>query len=167
MAKTSAGILAYRLREGRLEVFLVHPGGPFWARKDLGAWSIPKGELTGPEDPLAAAVREFREETGFEVEGPFAALAPRKQPGGKIVHAWAVESDFDPGEIRSNTFLLEWPRGSGRQKEFPEIDRAEWFDLEEAKRRILPGHAGFLDELAQMLEHGPPSAPSSSSPRSA
>lgn len=148
MPKTSAGLLVYRLREGRLQVFLVHPGGPFWARKDLGAWSLPKGEFTEPEDPLEAARREFQEETGFDLEGPFEPLTPRRQSTGKIVHAWAVEGDLDPRHVRSNTFLLEWPKGSGRQKEFPEIDRADWFDLEEAKRHILPGQAGFLDELA-------------------
>lgn len=154
MPKTSAGLLVYRLREGRLQVFLAHPGGPFWARKDLGAWSLPKGEFIEPEDPLEAARREFQEETGFDLEGPFEPLTPRKQSTGKIVHAWAVEGDFDPRQIRSNTFLLEWPKGSGRQKEFPEIDRADWFDLEEAKRRILPGQAGFLDELAALREVG-------------
>jgi predicted NUDIX family NTP pyrophosphohydrolase len=151
MPKTSAGVIVYRIREGGLEVFLVHPGGPFWARKDLGSWSIPKGEFTAPEDPLEAAIRELKEETGYEVEGPFVPLAPRKQPGGKTVHAWAAEGDLDPRHVRSNTFSLEWPRGSGRQKEFPEVDRAEWFDLAEAKRRILPGQAGFLDELAGLV----------------
>ncbi|HEV2855848.1 MAG TPA: NUDIX domain-containing protein [Thermoanaerobaculia bacterium] len=151
MPKTSAGVIVYRIREGALEVFLVHPGGPFWARKDLGSWSIPKGEFTAPEDPLEAALRELKEETGYEVEGPFVPLAPRKQPGGKTVHAWAVEGDLDPRQIRSNTFFLEWPKGSGRRKEFPEVDRAEWFDLSEAKRRILPGQAGFLDDLAALV----------------
>jgi predicted NUDIX family NTP pyrophosphohydrolase len=151
MPKTSAGILVYRLREGRLEVFLVHPGGPFWAKRDLGAWSIPKGEFSEPEDPLAAAVRELQEETGFSLDGPFEPLTPRKQPGGKIVHAWAAEGDLDPRQIRSNTFLLEWPKGSGRQKEFPEVDRAEWFELAEARQRILPGHVGFLEELSDLL----------------
>jgi predicted NUDIX family NTP pyrophosphohydrolase len=154
MPKTSAGILLYRHGEGGLEIFLVHPGGPFWARKDLGAWSIPKGEFTEPEDPLDAAVREFQEETGCGLEGPFEPLAPRKQAGGKIVHAWAVEGDLDSRQVRSNTFLLEWPRGSGRQKEFPEIDRAEWFDVEEARRRILPGQAGFLDEIVALATSG-------------
>jgi predicted NUDIX family NTP pyrophosphohydrolase len=147
MPKTSAGLLLYRRQEGRLEVFLVHPGGPFWARKDLGAWSIPKGEFSAPEEPLAAAIREFQEETGLTIDGAFLPLPERTQRGGKIVHAWAVEGDLDPGQIRSNTFLLEWPRGSGRQKEFPEVDRAEWFELPEAKRRILAGQAGFLDDL--------------------
>jgi len=151
MPKTSAGLLVYRLREGRLEVLLVHPGGPFWARKDLGAWSIPKGEFAEPEEPLAAAVREFQEETGSTIDGTFLPLPPRKQSGGKIVHAWAVEGDLDPGQIRSNTFLLEWPKGSGRRKEFPEVDRAEWFEIPEAKRRILAGQAGFLDDLRELL----------------
>jgi predicted NUDIX family NTP pyrophosphohydrolase len=149
--KTSAGLLVYRLREGRLEVFLVHPGGPFWARKDLGAWSIPKGEFSAPEDPLAAAIREFQEETGLTIQGAFLPLPPRKQPGGKIVLAWTIEGDLDPGQIRSNTFLLEWPKGSGRQKEFPEVDRADWFEIPEAKRRILAGHLGFLDDLCERL----------------
>lgn len=155
MPKTSAGLLVYRRQEDRLEVFLVHPGGPFWARKDLGAWSIPKGEFTEPESPLEAAIRESQEETGCDIEGPFEPLTSRKQPGGKIVHAWAVEGDLDPRQIKSNTFLLEWPKGSGRQKEFPEIDRAEWFEIEEARRRILPGHLGFLDELAELLDSYP------------
>jgi predicted NUDIX family NTP pyrophosphohydrolase len=151
MPKTSAGLLVYRLREGRLEVFLVHPGGPFWARKDLGAWSIPKGEFTAPEEPLAAAIREFREETGFPIQGDFLPLPPRTQPGGKIVLAWAVEGDLDPGQIQSNTFLLEWPKGSGRRQEIPEVDRAEWFGIPEAKRRILAGQAGLLDDLCDRL----------------
>ena len=151
MPKTSAGLLVYRLREGRLEVFLAHPGGPFWARKDLGAWSIPKGEFAEPEEPLAAAIREFQEETGSTIDGTFLPLPPRKQPGGKIVLAWAVKGDLDPRQIRSNTFLLEWPKGSGRRKEFPEVDRAEWFEIPEAKRRILVGQAGLLDDLCERL----------------
>ncbi len=151
MPKTSAGLVVYRIQEGRLEIFLVHPGGPFWARKDAGAWSIPKGEFIDPEDPLEAARREFREETGHEIDGSFLPLTPRKQAGGKTVHAWAVQGDIDPERVRSNTFTMEWPRGSGRQKEFPEVDRAEWFEVEEARRRILPGQAGFLDELTDRL----------------
>ena len=146
-AKTSAAILPYRFSSGRLEVFLVHPGGPFWARKDLGAWSLSKGEFEPPEDPLDAAKREFTEETGFEVTGVLRPLTPRKQPSGKTVHAWAVEAAYDPELVRSNTFQMEWPRGSGRQQEFPEIDRAAWFDIDEARRRLLPGHVPFLDEL--------------------
>jgi len=119
VAKQSAGLLLYRRPAGRLQVLLVHPGGPFWRKKDLGAWSIPKGEFAAGEDALAAATREFHEETGLEVAGPFTPLAPVKQPGGKIVHAWAVEGDFDPRALRSNTFSLEWPPRSGRQQEFP------------------------------------------------
>ncbi|MFY9819902.1 MAG: NUDIX domain-containing protein [Thermoanaerobaculia bacterium] len=158
MPKTSAGLLLYRHRKGRLEVFLVHPGGPFWARKDLGAWSIPKGEFSAPEEPLAAAIREFQEETGFPITGTFLPLTPRKQTGGKVVLAWAVEGDVDPEQVRSNTFLLEWPKGSTRQKEFPEVDRAEWFEIPEARRRILPGQAGFLDELGEFAPVAPAEA---------
>jgi len=146
-SRTSAAILPYRVSNGQLEVFLVHPGGPFWAKKDLGAWSLAKGEVGPSEDPLAAARREFMEETGFEVTGALTPLTPRKQPSGKTVHAWAVEAVYDPEQVRSNTFQMEWPRGSGRQSEFPEIDRAAWFDLDEARRRLLPGHVPFLDEL--------------------
>jgi predicted NUDIX family NTP pyrophosphohydrolase len=147
MAKTSAGLLLYRRAAAGLQVLLVHPGGPFWQRKDLGAWSIPKGEVTPGEEPLAAARREFREETGFEVSGPVVPLGHLRQPGGKTVHAWAMDGDADPGTLRSNTFSLEWPRGSGNVQAFPEVDRAEWFDLPEARRRILPGQAAFLDAL--------------------
>lgn len=154
-AKTSAGLLLYRYRQGVLEVLLVHPGGPFWARKDDGAWSIPKGEFTGPEDPLDAAKREVREETGFDIQGTGLPLTPQKQPGGKTVYAWAIEADVDPSRIRSNTFELEWPRGSGRQRQFPEIDRAAWFTIDEARRRILRGQTPFLDELARLLSLEP------------
>jgi predicted NUDIX family NTP pyrophosphohydrolase len=143
--------MVYRIREGRLEIFLVHPGGPFWARKDAGAWSIPKGEFSESEDPLEAAQREFQEETGHGIEGPFLPLKPIQQKGGKIVHAWTVQGEIDPERIQSNTFTMEWPKGSGRQKEFPEVDRAEWFEVEEARRRILSGQAGFLDELINRL----------------
>jgi predicted NUDIX family NTP pyrophosphohydrolase len=152
MPKTSAGLLLYRLTDRRLEVLLVHPGGPFWANKDLGAWSIPKGETTDGEDLLAAARREFREETGSAVEGPTFALGQLRQRGGKIVHAWAVRGDLDPGGLRSNDFEMEWPRGSGEMRPFPEVDRAAWFDLAEARRRIAPGQAGFLDALVAHLE---------------
>jgi predicted NUDIX family NTP pyrophosphohydrolase len=151
-ARRSAGLLLYRRPAGRLEVLLVHPGGPFWQKKDLGAWSIPKGELADGEDALAAARREFREETGREVAGPFVPLTPVKQPGGKIVHAWAVEGDFDPRALTSNTFSLEWPPRSGRHREFPEVDRAAWFDLDEAKRRINRGQAPLLDELEHLTQ---------------
>ena len=149
--KQSAGLLLYRRPARRLQVLLVHPGGPFWQKKDLGAWSIPKGEFAAGEDALAAATREFHEETGLEVAGPLTPLTPVKQPGGKTVHAWAVEGDFDPRALRSNTFSLEWPPRSGRQQEFPEVDRAAWFDFDEAKRRINRGQAALLAELEQLL----------------
>lgn len=145
--KLSAGLLLYRRRGDVLEVFLVHPGGPFWAKKDLGAWSIPKGELAEGEDPLAAAKREFTEETGFPIEGEFRPLKPLRQPSGKTVAAWAVEGDCDPAELRSNTFEMEWPPKSGKRQAFPEVDRAAWFSIEEARERILAGQAPFLDEL--------------------
>jgi len=151
MPKQSAGLLLYRWREGRLEVFLVHPGGPFWRRKEAGAWSIPKGELSPGEDPLAAARREFAEETGFSVQGEFVPLAPVTQAGGKVVHAWAVEGELDPEKIKSNTFTLEWPPSSGREQEFPEVDRAAWFGLEEARDKINPAQRRLLEELAGKL----------------
>lgn len=133
------------------EVLLVHPGGPFWARKDDGAWSLPKGEFTG-EDPLAAAIREFEEETGVRPKGEFIPLEPLKQPGGKVVFAWAVCSDFDPASLKSNRFSMEWPPRSGRRQEFPEVDRAEWFGMEAAWRKILAGQAGFLDQLIRYVD---------------
>lgn len=152
MPKISAGVLLYRSTDRGLEVLLVHPGGPYWANKDLGSWSIPKGEATEGEDLLAAAHREFREETGASAEGPVFALGKLRQRSGKIVHAWAVQGDFDPHVLHSNTFELEWPRGSGEMRAFPEVDRAAWFDLTEARRRILPGQAGFLDALVDHLK---------------
>jgi predicted NUDIX family NTP pyrophosphohydrolase len=151
MAATSAGLLCYRSSRNGLEVLLVHPGGPFWAKRDLGAWSIPKGETEQGEDLLAAARREFSEETGSTAEGPAVALGQLRQRSGKVVHAWAVEHDFDPATLRSNTFDMEWPRGSGKRQSFPEVDRAAWFDIAEARRRILPGQAGFLDALSELL----------------
>ena len=151
--KEAAGILLYRLRDSGLEVFLVHPGGPFWTKKDAGAWSIPKGELEEGEDPLNAAKREFREETGFSVEGNFIPVTPLKQPGGKLVYAWAVERDCDAEAIKSNMFSMEWPPRSGKRAEFPEVDRAGWFTLEVAKEKILPGQVGFLDELRRTTEN--------------
>ena len=141
MPKSSAGLLLYRLP---LEVFLVHPGGPFWANKDEGSWSIPKGEFEPSEDPLAAARREFTEETGFTASGEFKRLTPLKQKSGKIVHAWAVEFDCDPTLVKSNTFVF-------KGREFPEVDRAGWFTIEEAKQKILPGQAGFLDQLNRIV----------------
>ena len=149
--KRSAGILLYRDRGGVIEVFLVHPGGPFWAKKDLGAWSLPKGEFAEGEDPLAAARRELEEETGFAIDGEFRPLRPLKQAGGKVVHAWAVEGDLDPSQLRSNTFTLEWPPKSGRMQTFPEVDRAAWFTIPEARQHILKGQADFLDQLVEML----------------
>jgi len=132
-------------------VLLVHPGGPFWARKDQGAWSIPKGEFSGDDDAFGAAVREFREETGQTVAGDFIALQPRRQAGGKLVYAWAVRSDFDPDRVKSNTFSMEWPPRSGRHATFPEIDRAAWFGLDVARLKISKGQVGFLDELESKL----------------
>jgi predicted NUDIX family NTP pyrophosphohydrolase len=144
--KTSAGILLYRDRD-QPEVFLVHPGGPFWAKKDLGAWSIPKGEFTDEEDPLTAARREFTEETGFPIDGHFRPLQPLKQSSGKIIYAWAVEGDCDAEAVKSNLFTMEWPPKSGRMQQFPEVDRAAWFRLSEARERIVKGQLGFLDQL--------------------
>jgi len=153
MSKISAGILLYRIRQGAIEVLLVHPGGPFFRSKDEGAWSIPKGESDGDDDLLAVARREFEEETGQTPSGPFIALEPIKQKGGKVVHAWAYQGDCDPAQIKSNTFSLEWPPKSGRTQEFPEIDRAGFFGLVEAKRKINPAQAALLEELAASLRH--------------
>lgn len=150
-AVTSAGLILFRGRGAALEVFLVHPGGPFFAKKDEGAWSIPKGLIEEGEDPLAAAEREFREETGCSPDGMFLPLSPVTQRGGKTVLAWAIEGDCDAAAVRSNTFTLEWPPRSGRFSDFPEVDRAAWFTLSEAKHRINPAQTAFLDELAAML----------------
>lgn len=138
----------YRRSGPELEVLLVHPGGPFWAKKDLGAWSIPKGEFEDGEEPLAAAKREFREELGAEPNGAFLELGTLVQPSRKEIIAWAVEGDFALAELRSNTFEIEWPRKSGKRKQFPEVDRAEWFGLEEAQRKILRGQVEFIERLA-------------------
>ncbi len=146
-AKLSAGILLYRIRSGMPEVFLVHPGGPFWAKKDDGAWSIPKGEFEEGDDPLETAKREFLEETGSSVSGEFAALMPRKQKSGKLIYAWAVEGDIDAASIRSNTFSMEWPPRSGKQQEFPEVDCGEWLTIPVAREKLQQGQLGFLDEL--------------------
>lgn len=143
--------MLYRRQGDKLEVLLVHPGGPFWARKNLGAWSLAKGEYQEGEDPLHAALREFFEETGHRPAGPFLPLGQRKQPSGKQILAWAAEGDWDPSSLVSNTFSMEWPRGSGTIREFPEVDRAEWFDMAEAQRRILSGQRGFLDDLCRKL----------------
>ena len=152
MPKRSAGILMYRRGPPLLEVLLVHPGGPFWAKKDLGAWSIPKGEYSEREDPLAVARREFEEETGLRVDGEFVLLGELVQPGRKIVTAFALEGDFDPSELRSNEFELEWPPRSGRKKSFPEVDRAAWFAPDEARRKILAGQAEFITRLFATLQ---------------
>jgi predicted NUDIX family NTP pyrophosphohydrolase len=151
MAKRSAGILPYRHTERGLEVFLIHPGGPFWAKKDDGAWSIAKGLYEESEAPLAAAKREFREETGFNAGGDFVALGDFKQPGGKIVSVWALEADYDPSNLKSNTFPLEWPPKSGRIAQFPEADRAGWFSIEEAGRKMLKGQVAMLVALVERL----------------
>lgn len=155
MPTTSAGLLLYRFLNSGLQVLLVHPGGPFWAHKDLGAWSIPKGEVGEGEDLLAAARREFGEETGASAEGPVVSLGQVRQRSGKIVHAWATRGDFDPRELRSNHFEMEWPRGSGELRSFPEVDRAAWFDLADARRHILPAQEPFLDALLAQVESSP------------
>ncbi|HSB22181.1 MAG TPA: NUDIX domain-containing protein [Burkholderiaceae bacterium] len=155
--KKSAGILPYRLRDGRLQVLLVHPGGPFWARKDSGAWSIGKGEYGDDENPFEAALREFEEETGHRPAGTFVPLEPIKMPSGKWVSAWAVDDAWDLTGFRSNKFPLEWPRGSGRMQAFDEVDKVQWLDLSEAATRIVPAQRGFLVQLArQVLSQGLP-----------
>jgi predicted NUDIX family NTP pyrophosphohydrolase len=151
--KKSAGLLLFRGSRASLEVVLVHPGGPFWANKDDGAWSIPKGELADDEEPLAAAIREFEEETGQQIAGEFIPLEPVKQAGGKTVLAWAVRGDFDPSQLGSSTFSMEWPRGSGRQRDFPEVDRAAWFALDVARRKINVGQSPLLDQLESVIHH--------------
>ena len=148
MSKIAAGLLLFRRSPTGPEVLLVHLGGPFWARKDLGSWSLPKGEVAPGEDRLAAALREFHEETGLEPRGKPFPLGQVKQPGGKVVHAWALEGDWEPGALKSNTFSVEWPKGSGQVRTYPEVDRAAWFDLPEARRRILGAQVPLLDVLA-------------------
>jgi len=150
MIKRSAGLLVYRMRDEDVDVFLVHPGGPFWAKKDAGAWSIPKGEFE-TEQPLVAAMREFEEETGLKISGDFIELKPVKQKGGKIVYAWAVEADFDASDIQSNMFKLEWPPKSGVMRDYPEVDRAGWFDLETAKLKMLASQTGLIEQLQEFL----------------
>ncbi len=164
MAKRSAGLLAYRRREDRLEVLLVHPGGPYWRDKDAGAWSVPKGEHGPDEDAFAAACREFGEETGWVLPAPrdgdadpaagseFFYLGETRLNSGKVVEAWAFAGEFDPATLRSNTFTFEWPRGSGRMHEYPEVDRADWFSLEAARVKMHPAQAAFLERLAAQLE---------------
>ena len=147
MAKKSAGILFFRFNNELPEVLLVHPGGPFWAKKDLGAWSVPKGELLEDEEPLAAAIREVKEELGFEAAGEFIALAPAKQKSGKIVYTWALMQDLDAEHISSNTFEMEWPPNSRKTIIIPEVDKAGWFSIEEARKKIIPGQVPILDSL--------------------
>jgi predicted NUDIX family NTP pyrophosphohydrolase len=154
--KLSAGILLYRRRGPTVEVFLVHPGGPYWVRKDDGVWSIPKGEYAEGEDPLDTARREFTEETGSHVTGSFFPLTPLTQPTGKLVSAWAVEGDLDPATVKSNSFLPEWPPHSGRRREYPEVDRGDWFDLPAASVKLQPGQRGFLDQLQKLLKDREP-----------
>jgi predicted NUDIX family NTP pyrophosphohydrolase len=149
-SKSSAGIVLYRKRHRILEIFLVHPGGPYWARKDDGAWSIPKGEYEQGEEALLAAQREFLEETGVAVNGPFLALAPVRQPSGKIITAWAVEGDLDPTRLRSNRFSLEWPPKSGVMQSFPEVDRGAWFSLVHARGKLSPGQRPLLWGLSEL-----------------
>ncbi|MGH9931301.1 MAG: NUDIX domain-containing protein [Pyrinomonadaceae bacterium] len=150
--KQSAGLLLYRLSSGKLEVLLVHPGGPFWKNKDDGSWTIPKGEFDENEDPLTAAKREFEEETGTPApSGEYIPLQPIKQRAGKMVHAWAIEAEFDSASLRSNTFSIEWPPKSGKQQEFPEIDRAAWMEPEMARRKILQAQVGLVEEVVRVV----------------
>jgi predicted NUDIX family NTP pyrophosphohydrolase len=152
MPRVSAGLLMYRIQDGKLQVLLAHPGGPFFKNKDEGAWTIPKGEIEPGEDLLEAAKREFEEEIGVTPTGPFLALTPIKQKGGKVVHAWAFKGDCDPGEIVSNTFSIEWPPRSGRRMDFPEIDRAEFYDVAVACRKIKAAQTPLIDELQGLVE---------------
>ncbi|AYK13890.1 MAG: NUDIX domain-containing protein [Methanosarcina flavescens] len=155
MSVYSYGILLFRFRNERLEVMLVHPGGPFWTKKDEGAWSIPKGLPEGHETPLDTAKREFKEETGFEVDGEFIDLGELNQPSKKIVHVWALERDLDVTSVVSNTFKLEWPKNSGKIQEFPEVDKAGWFDIELARKKIRKGQIGFIDRLMSAIDYSP------------
>ena len=159
----SAGILLYKYVNGDLHVMLVHPGGPFWAKKDDGAWSIPKGLIDENEEPVEAAKREFKEETGVDVTGELNELGAIKQPSGKLIFIWAVEQDLDVVKIVSNTFTLEWPKISGHFKEYPEIDRGAWFTIKTARVKILKGQAGFIDKLVKKLNFIPADIESNSS----
>ena len=152
MSKKSAGILLYRIKNKMLEVLLVHPGGPFWIKKDAGAWTIPKGELNVDEEPFDAAIREMKEETGIILKGNFIELTPVKQKGGKLVYAWAKEQDVDLSDIKSNEFEMEWPPKSGKKKIFPEIDKADWFDLKTAKEKMNAGQLPLIEELIIKLK---------------
>ena len=152
-SKKSAGILPYRIHKKSLEVLLAHPGGPFWKNKDLGAWSVVKGEYNEEEEPLSAAKREWQEETGIKLSGRFIPLKPIKQKSGKEIIAWAAEADIDPSHIKSNMFEIEWPPKSGKKQLFPEIDRAEWFNVKKAKEKINPAQAALIDELNEILKN--------------
>src|SRR5215216_2048252 len=149
--RKSAGILLYRVQKDIPEFFLVHPGGPFWKGKEKGAWSIPKGEYPEDEEPLHAAKREFEEETGQKISGAFIELQPVKQKGGKLVYAWALEGDIDADEIVSNTYKMEWPYKSGKWQTYPEVDKAAWFNAEEAREKINPAQVALIDDLLQKL----------------
>ena len=151
MSKKSAGFLLYREISGHLEVFLVHPGGPFWAKKEEGAWSVPKGEFEDNEDPFSAAQREFAEETGLSPHGEAIPLQTVRQPSGKLICAWVMKYDLDLADFRTNTFSMEWPPKSGRYQEFPEVDRAAWFTIEAARHKIVKGQMPFLDQLQDVL----------------
>ena len=153
MSVYSNGILLFRFRDERLEVMLVHPGGPIWAKKDYDVWSIPKGLPEKNESPLDTAKREFREETGFEIDGEFIDMGEIKQSGSKIVHVWALEKDLDVTDVVSNTFTLEWPKNSGKIRKYPEVDKAGWFDIELARKKIRKGQAGFIDRLVDILHY--------------
>jgi predicted NUDIX family NTP pyrophosphohydrolase len=150
MARAAAGLLLFRRKNNSVEVLLVHPGGPLWAKKDDGAWSIPKGEIESGEDPLRAAQREFEEELGSRVNGEFVKLTPIRQSSGKWVHAWALANDFDTTSFKPGTFSMEWPPKSGRRQDFPEVDRAEWFTLADARRKINPAQVALLDQLSSL-----------------
>lgn len=152
MARKSAGILLFRFRDKSLEFLLVYPGGPYWVNKDPGAWSIPKGEFEDVEDPFMAAWREVREELGVWPEGEFIPLTPVKQKSNKVIYAWALQYDIDTASISSNTFEIIWPPGSGIKKQFPEVDKAAWFGIEEALQKINPGQSGLIKELVQKLQ---------------
>ena len=153
MPRKSAGLVMYRYRKTILEVFLVHHGGPYWSKKDEGSWSIPKGEYSGVEEPFQVAKREFNEETGYDAKGGFFPLTPIRQPSGKVIIAWAFEGDCDANNIKSNTFKIEWPPRSGKETEFPEVDRAEWFSTKMAKNKLVKGQVDFIKELCEILKY--------------
>jgi predicted NUDIX family NTP pyrophosphohydrolase len=157
LSNVSAGLLLFRRPKGGLEVFLAHPGGPFWKMRDLGAWTVPKGLVERGEDPLRAAIREFEEETSVRPEGPFLQLGSVRQKAGKLVHAWAWEGEADPRQVRSNMMRAEWPRGSGRWLTFPEVDRCEWFDARSARQKINPAQSELIDRLEAALSWEVPS----------